>query len=98
MRLAILALVLALQGCGANYVITASSSTVTATTASGGAYAASTGGGGFLFLAAMLGVMSTQETSQQSAPQMSPTRTINEQDCTKPISAESYMRGNLKCR
>jgi len=85
---------LALQGCGANYVITASSSAATASTASGGAYAATTGGSGFLFLAVMLGVVSTQDSTQQPAPQMSPTRTINEQDCTQPIS----FTGNLRCR
>jgi hypothetical protein len=94
MRLAILALVLALQGCGANYAVRASSSTVTATTSSSGAYVATTGGGGFLFLAVMLGVMSTEESSQQAVPQMSPTRTINEQDCTRPVS----FTGNLRCR
>ena len=94
MRPAILAVALALQGCGANYVISASSAATTTSTASGGAYATATGGSGYLFLAVMLGVMSTQESSLQPVPQMSPTRSINEQDCTQPVVSGA----NLRCR
>ena len=32
------------------------------------------------------------------APEMEPGRKVSEQDCTKPLSREAEMRGNLRCR
>jgi hypothetical protein len=32
------------------------------------------------------------------APQMDPGRRVSERDCTKPMTPEEEMRGNLRCR
>jgi hypothetical protein len=95
MRVAIVAVLLALAGC-ANYRISGSTGTAVASGGSG-AYVATTSTSGALFFALMFGAMaSSQEASVEAAPAMSAARSINEQDCTRPVSLTGG--GNLRCR
>ena len=56
----------------------------------------SVGGGvaAAVLLGAILAVAITRDSGQAPPPQMSPDRSIDEHDCTKPIEP----RGNLRCR
>ncbi len=92
MRALIALVLLALAGC-ANYRVSGSSATAAA---SGGVvYGTTTSASAGLFFAMMFGAMvASPETSVEATPAMSPTRTVNEQDCTQPVS----FTGNLKCR
>ena len=93
MRVLILALALAVAGC-ASYRISGSSGTAVAA-GSSGAHVATTSASAGLFFALMFGAMaSSTDTNIEPTPAMSPGRTINEQDCTQPVS----FTGNLKCR
>jgi hypothetical protein len=96
MRALLFAFLALLAGC-ANYSISASSAPASGTTVVSGAngvYVSTTTAGPAVFFAVMFGLMASQDYYAQPAPQLSASRTINEQDCTQPVESG----GNLRCR
>jgi hypothetical protein len=105
-----LSLALLAAGCGGNSYVQYSSNTLPAgSVSSGGAvYAQSSGSAaGALFLIGFLGSVFNMDDSQPQgfgfgyrgpryvSPALDPSRTVNEQDCSKPIENWS---ANLKCK
>jgi hypothetical protein len=111
MRAVAVSLVLLASGCGGNSNVSYSSNTLPAGgVSSGGAvYAQSSSGSwaGTLFVIGFLGSVLWADDSQpqgwgigrwaspRPAPSLDVSRTVNEQDCSKPIENWS---ANLKCR
>lgn len=110
MRGFVVSLALLASGCGGNSSVQYSSNTLPAGgVSSGGAVYAQSGGstaGAFLlvgFLGSVLWADDNQPqgwgigrwVSRQPAPSLDASRTVNEQDCSKPVENWS---ANLKCR
>ena len=90
-----IALALMLGGCAhASLSLTAGASS--AASSSAGLQVSSSGGGAVTALLAgvvIAGTMQDRDVAEREPP-MDPSRTVNEQDCTKPLTGS----GNLRCR
>jgi hypothetical protein len=93
MRALLVAILLLAGGC-ANYRISANSGGTATAASSSGIYVSTSGGAAVFFAAVMLGAMAAGEDFSRDAPELDPQRSIDEQDCTRPVASS----GNLRCR